>query len=419
MKGTNPAIDELLPETVLPKRWHTQSAALRPGRTGAGGSRRARVDLASACLLAVAAMTAQELPRGEVVDRVLVTGNDRQSYALYLPSHYTAERTWPVLYCLDPGARGRAPVERFAKAAEKAGWVVVGSNNSRNGPMGPVQEAIGAMLADTHARFSIDDSRVYAAGLSGGARLALSWGLNGHLAGVIACSAAFGPPGTPKQIPMRIFATAGIDDFNHDELYRMSRELARRGVEHRFVEFEGGHEWLPEPLTFEALDFFAGRVPPQAAAESKESEKQAREAERIRAELASASDAEKYSLFKQMSKNAAKPNDSPERRVARRVIGGVSVGAMEETRGLMAEQRYGEAARAAETGVMVRPENGNAWYTLAVAQAGAGNNKRALEALEHAAANGFRAWERMESEPLLAKVRRDARYREVLEKMKQ
>lgn len=374
--------------------------------------------IAIVCLLVGAMAPAQELPRGAVVDPVVVAGNERQSYALYLPSNYQAERTWPVLYCLDPGARGRAPVERFAKAAEKAGFVVVGSNNSRNGPMGPIQEAIRAMLNDTHARFSIDDSRVYAAGLSGGARLALSWGLNGQLAGVIACSAAFGPPGTPKQIPMRIFATTGIDDFNHDELYRMSRDLARRGVEHRFVEFEGGHEWLPEPLTFEALDFFAARVPPQAAPESKETEKQARERERILTELASDSDAEKYSLMKQMSKNAAKPVDSPERRVARRVIGGVSVGAIEETRGLMAEHRYSEAARAAETGVMVRPENGNAWYTLALAQAGAGNNKRALEALEHAAATGFRAWERMEAEPLLAKVRRDARYGEVLEKMR-
>ena len=376
------------------------------------------VRIAIAYLLAGAVMPAQVLPRGEVVDRVTVTGNDRQSYALYLPSQYTAERTWPVLFCLDPGARGRLPVERFAKAAEKAGWVVAGSNNSRNGPMEPVHEAIRAMLTDTHARFSIDDSRVYAAGFSGGARVALSWGLNGQLAGVIACGAAFGAAGTPNQIPMRIFATAGIDDFNHDELYRMSRELARRGVEHRFVEFEGGHEWLPEPLTFEALDFFAGRVPHQAATESKETEKQARETERILAELASASDTEKYSLLRQMNKNAAKANDSPERRVARRVIGGVSVGALEETRGLMTEHRYSEAARAAETGLMAQPENGNAWYTLAVAQAAAGNNKRAVEALEHAEANGFRGWERMEAEPLLTKVRREARYRAVLEKMK-
>jgi len=48
----------------------------------------------------------------------------------------------------------------------------------------------------------------------------------------------------------------------------------------------------------------------------------------------------------------------------------------------------------------------------------AANTKRALEALEQAAATGFRAWERMEGEPLLAKVRRDARYAGILAKMR-
>jgi hypothetical protein len=54
-----------------------------------------------------------------------------------------------------------------------------------------------------------------------------------------------------------------------------------------------------------------------------------------------------------------------------------------------------------------------------VAQAGSGNTKRAIESLGEAATRGFRGWERAEQETLLAKVRRDARYAEVLAKMKQ
>ena len=65
------------------------------------------------------ALAAQELPRGQVIERVAVGGDERQSYALFVPSNYSAERAWPILYCLDPGARGRVPVERFAEAAEK------------------------------------------------------------------------------------------------------------------------------------------------------------------------------------------------------------------------------------------------------------------------------------------------------------
>src|SRR5690349_17692119 len=119
------------------------------------------------------ALAAQNPRQGEVIDRVEVPGHSGQSYALYVPSNYTPERAWPILYCLDPGARGKTPVERFAAAAEKAGVIVAGSNNSRNGPLPPAQEAINLMVADTHERFRIDDGHIYAAGLSGGARLAL------------------------------------------------------------------------------------------------------------------------------------------------------------------------------------------------------------------------------------------------------
>ena len=133
-------------------------------------------------ILAAATLAAQTVPLGEVVERVTVRDQPGQSYAMYAPSNYSREHAWPILYCLDPGARGRVPVERFAQAAEKAGFLVAGSNNSRNGPLGPSQEAIGLMVADTHERFSIDDSRWYAAGLSGGSRLALAWavGQNGQ-----------------------------------------------------------------------------------------------------------------------------------------------------------------------------------------------------------------------------------------------
>jgi dienelactone hydrolase len=361
------------------------------------------------------AVAAQELPRGQLLERVVARGNDRQSYALYLPSNYTPDRTWPILYCLDPGARGRVPVERFSVAAEKAGFIVAGSNNSRNGPFAPVEEAIRVLVTDTHARLAIDDSRVFAAGMSGGARVALQWAQNGGIAGVVASSAGFSE--MPKQIPFKIFATAGFDDFNHDELYRLSRELAKRGVPHRFTEFEGGHEWLPAPLAAQALDYFMGRLPPQAADASKELDKQATKYDRLQQDIANASAPERASILRGLQKDAAKPADSADRRVARRVIGGVFVGAMETNREMMAEHKYAAAANVCEDAVLARPENAGAWYTLAVAQAASGNKRRALEALQKAAANGFRDTARIEQEPLFAPLRDNARYRTILESL--
>ena len=46
-------------------------------------------------------------------------------------------------------------MHRFSKI--HYGWIVVGSYNSRNGPMEVSLEAARQIWADTHARFSIDD----------------------------------------------------------------------------------------------------------------------------------------------------------------------------------------------------------------------------------------------------------------------
>jgi poly(3-hydroxybutyrate) depolymerase len=373
---------------------------------------RLTLGLVAACLLA-----AQDLPRGQVLERVTLRDNEQQSYSLYLPSKYTPEHSWPILYCLDPGARGRVPVERFAQAAEKSGFLVAGSNNSRNGPIAPSLDAIRAMVADTHARLAIDDTRIYAAGLSGGARLALAWAQSGGIAGAIASSAGFGSA-TPKQISFRIFATAGVDDFNYDEMYRMSLDLAKMGVPHRFVEFTGGHEWLPAELADEALRFFAGSVPRQSASPSREQARQATRFEHMIREVASAGDPEKRALIGQLIKDSAKDADSSDRRVARRVIGSITVESMERGRALMQERDYGGASRVYETAVLVVPRNAGTWYSLAVAHAGAGNTRRALEALEHASSLGFRDAQRVEGEALFTKLRREARYQAVLRAMK-
>jgi len=139
------------------------------------------------------------IPRGQVVERIAALNDSSQSYALYLPSNYTPDRKWPVLYALDPGARGRVPVERFKEAAEKYGWIVLGSNNSRNGPWNVVVNAWNAMLTDTHQRFAIDDERAYATGFSGGARAAVHIAAACKcVAGVIAGGAGFPVDLTPS-----------------------------------------------------------------------------------------------------------------------------------------------------------------------------------------------------------------------------
>ncbi len=78
-----------------------------------------------------------------------------QSYALYVPSSYAAELKWPIVYVFDPGAQGMRPLELMKDAAERHGYLVAASNNSRNGPWQVSQEAAAEMWDDTH-RLALD-----------------------------------------------------------------------------------------------------------------------------------------------------------------------------------------------------------------------------------------------------------------------
>jgi tetratricopeptide (TPR) repeat protein len=192
---------------------------------------------------------------GTLIERVTCADDSEQSYALYLPANYTADRAWPIVYCFDPGARGHRPVEKFQQAAELYGYIIVGSNNSRNSPRVNLATAANPMLRDTHQRFRIDDRRLYAAGLSGGARVACSVALAAHFAGVIACSGSFADGGVPPQVALAFFGSAGREDFNYQEMKRVAATLAAQHTPQRLVIFAGGHEWLPAPVAAEALEW--------------------------------------------------------------------------------------------------------------------------------------------------------------------
>jgi hypothetical protein len=216
-------------------------------------------------MLAVTAYAA-ETPPGRILDDVKCVADPSQSYALYLPANYSPERSWNLILAFDPRARGRAAVERFQTAAETYGYIVAGSNISRNGSWQVSMSSVQAMWADIGSRFRIDEKRIYTAGLSGGARVAMHVALgSGRIAGVIASSAGF-PDSVPrKTVPFAVFGTAGTEDFNYLEMRLLDRSLTSP---HRVAIFEGGHTWLSSDLAMEALEWMeiqaikSGRRPP-------------------------------------------------------------------------------------------------------------------------------------------------------------
>jgi poly(3-hydroxybutyrate) depolymerase len=220
--------------------------------------------LAYAILLALLAGrsgSALDLPRGEIIDDVVCVDDPVQRYSLYLPSTFTPDRAWPVILAFDAGGRGRRGVERYQAGAERYGYIVAGSNNSRNGPWKPSLDAAKAIATDVTTRFTVDSRRIYTAGMSGGARVAMMVALHPELiagrnhveaAGVLASSAGFPPGEFRDSVPFPVFATAGTDDFNYQEVRTLDRVL--KGPR-RVVIFEGGHAWLPVETATEGIEW--------------------------------------------------------------------------------------------------------------------------------------------------------------------
>ena len=199
-----------------------------------------------------------EFAPGTIVEKVVCQADPGQSYALYLPPGYPGDKKWPIIYALDAGARGALPLHHFKPAAEKYGYIVVGSNNARNGPWEPIDRSVRAMWSDTRRRFSIDNNRVYTTGFSGGARMAsiFKYIVKQQVTGIIACGAGLNTNLKPGMVkPGIYYGMVGLQDFNYREMMKLDKEFDTAGVVHRILVFDGDHRWPPPEYCLQALEW--------------------------------------------------------------------------------------------------------------------------------------------------------------------
>lgn len=198
--------------------------------------------------------------RGNIT-QVTCLADPAQSYAVYLPTHYSADRRWPIIYAFDPFARGKTAVEVYKDAAEKYGYIVAGSNNSQNGPTAPQFAAAQALWQDTHRRFAIDQDRVYTTGLSGGARIATSFAMYCYtcaVAGVIAHGAGY--PTTPATAQAAndhfiYYVALGDADFNFPEIMALRKKKEESGASCKVKIYPGPHQWAPPEIAEDAIEW--------------------------------------------------------------------------------------------------------------------------------------------------------------------
>lgn len=197
---------------------------------------------------------ADQPARGKLVEHISCPADPSQTYTLYLPSAYDPTRKRPLLLVFNPGGRAARAAEVFRDAAERFGWIVAASENSRNGPWEPTLRAINAMWPALMTGYAVDQRRIYAAGHSGGATVA--WLLaqqTGQLAGIIVSGQPNPQVEPAKGKAFAWFGMAGQTDFNLLEVKKIDEQLSRASNPHRLELFDGGHQWPPADSVGRAL----------------------------------------------------------------------------------------------------------------------------------------------------------------------
>jgi predicted esterase len=198
---------------------------------------------------------AEKVLPGRVHQKIACRNYPAYSYALYLPSDYSASDSLPVFLAFDPMGSGEMPVEKYKELAEKYRFILIGSNDSRNGQVYEVQEqVIYALFDELRSRYHYSASRTYCMGFSGGARTAgyVSF-YRGGVRGMIGCGAGLPAFDAPLRKRADHFGLVGNKDFNYPEMIDLYGNFDNLGYLHDLRIFSGIHAWPPPEILEEGI----------------------------------------------------------------------------------------------------------------------------------------------------------------------
>ncbi len=187
---------------------------------------------------------------GKIHENIVCQAAPGFSYALYLPKAFPGTKSWPVILMFDPHGAGSLPVTNYKVLAEKYGYIIAGSNNSKNG-LAPEQTGniLNALFDEVRQEYPLDTGRIYTAGFSGGSRVAgLAAMFRKDVRGVIGCGAGLPGVEQPPVFRFDYFGIAGMADFNMTELVQLDETFNQAGLRHFVETYPGKHAWPPAPV---------------------------------------------------------------------------------------------------------------------------------------------------------------------------
>jgi hypothetical protein len=198
----------------------------------------------------------QLVPKGVIVDSIKIENTANESYAVYLPKQYKKEVPSAIVFIFDPAGRGKVGIEPFVLVADTYKYILVCSNNSKNGPTDVNLEIANRLFESVSTEYNLNPSELYIAGFSGGARLAGSMAVSSvAFQGVIACGASFNEM-DKFSLPDASFSYVGMvgdTDMNYQEMIQNEEWLNKMMVKNTLFVSHQAHTW---PLQKEMLRAF-------------------------------------------------------------------------------------------------------------------------------------------------------------------
>ena len=191
----------------------------------------------------------ETFPVSEVTPAIVCKADPKWSYHLYLPPQYTPDRTWPVMFVMNPGGGDPGTLDRYRKGADFNGIILAASVQSKNN-FQDSDAAVLTMVKDVSARVAADPNRLMASGFSGGARMSffLANKMKAKFVGVLPCGAGRNKEDLGN---MTVYGLCGTNCFNRWDMACTDRDLP--GRDSRLVFFPGVHEWANEELIWEGM----------------------------------------------------------------------------------------------------------------------------------------------------------------------
>ena len=159
----------------------------------------------------------------------------------------------PVIIFLDAHANGNQPVTIYRLLANKYHFLLVGSNEIKNGmPGNEIIASFDKLLNTVKSDFPIDKDRIYLMGFSGGARLGLAFAeAYPEISAMVACGAGIQVGVKAPEPTFSFMGMAGNEDFNMIEIINTDRLLKREKFNCAMVLFDGDHNWPPPDVAEE------------------------------------------------------------------------------------------------------------------------------------------------------------------------